>query len=148
MTEPLTLSTTTPGFQIGLLGAGLFLLWGMALGVWKYVHMRRPPAHSAPVYVDIAHRAALMYAFASLVLAALAQFSAWSELVNIAAVTVNLIFFVSAVSSYVLHGWKKTNQTQFREANLITTWGMWGLIVGELGGTAILVTGVAASMIG
>ena len=140
--EPLTLSATTLSFRIGLVGAGLFLFWGMALGVWKYVHMRQPPSHAAPVYVDIAHQAALMYAFACLVLAMMGQFSCWPEVVNVSAVVVNLVFFASAVGSYVVHGWLGTDQTQFRRTNLVTTWGTWGLIVGELGGTAILLAGV------
>ena len=37
------------------------------------------------MYVDICHRAALMYAFACLVLAEVASRSAWSETVNAAA---------------------------------------------------------------
>lgn len=109
--------------------------------------MRRPPAHAAPPYVDIAHRAALMYAFATLVLAVMAQFSAWSPLVNAGAVVVNLVFFTSAVASYVVHGWLGTEQTQFRRANLVTTWGMWALIAGELGATTILLAGVVTSAI-
>lgn len=146
--ETLLLSATTPGFQVGLIGAGVFLFWGMVLGVWKFSHMRRPPLHAAPVYVDIAHRAALLYSFACLILAALAQFSALPSAWNVAAVVVNLVFFSSAVISYVVHGWLKTEQTQYRQANLITTWGTWGLIVGELGGTALLLGGVIATLFG
>lgn len=147
MNELISLSPTTTGFRVGLIGAGAFLLWGMTLGVWKYGHMRRGPDHSAPVYVDIAHRAALMYAFASLVLAVMAQFSAWPEVVDTSAVVINLVFFVSAVGSYVAHGWLETEQTQYREANFITTWGTWMLIAGEVGATAVLLTGVATEMI-
>lgn len=83
-----------------------------------------------------------MYAFASLVLAVLAQFSAWPPVVDVSAVLVNLIFFTSAVTSYVVHGWRGTTTTQFQDTNLLTTWGTWALIAGELGGTAILLAGV------
>lgn len=147
MNESLQLTATTPGFQIGLVGAGVFLLWGMALGVWKFWHMRQPPTHRAPIYVDIAHRAALLYGFASLLLAALAQFSAWPEALNTAAVIINLIFFTSAVLSYVAHGWRKTGQTQYRQRNFITGTGTWLLIVGELGATALLLAGVIRAAI-
>lgn len=144
----IALADTTTGFQIGLIAAGGFLLWGMLLGVWKFVHMRRPPEHAAPPYVDIAHRAALMYAFACLVLAGLAQFSAWPDLVNVTAVVVNLVYFTSAVVSYVVHGYLGTRDSQFTERNWLTTWGMWGLIAGEVGGTAILLAGVVRAAVG
>lgn len=136
------MSELTLGARVGLVGAGVFLLWGMVLGVWKFAHMRRPPEHTSPVYVDIAHRAALMYAFAALVLAALAQFSVWPDWVDTTAVATNLLFFTSAVGAYVVHGFKQTEHTQYRESNFTTTWGTWLLILGEIGGTATLVLGV------
>jgi hypothetical protein len=133
--------TLVPAAHVAVIGAGALLLLGMLLGVWKYARMRRPPGFAAPVYVDIAHRAALMYAFAALVLAALAQLSAWPPDVNLVAVAVNLAFFVSAIASYVVHGLKETAETQFRETNFFTTWGTWALIAGEVGGTAVLLVG-------
>ncbi len=132
----------TSGARIGIVGAGAFLLCGMTLGVWKFAHMRKPPNHTSPIYVDIAHRAALMYAFAALVLGALAQFSVWPSHVNTVAVAVNLLFFTSAVGAYVVHGFRQTEHTQYRDSNLITTWGTWALIAGELAGTATLLVGV------
>lgn len=140
------LSATSLGFRIGFVGAALFLLWGMLLGVWKYLGMRQGPDHSAPMYVDIGHRAALLYSFASLVLAMLAEFSAWAEWVNASAVAANLLFFGAAVATYTVHGWWKTEKTQFRHENFITTWGMWALIAAEIGGTAVLVGGVIFSL--
>lgn len=130
-----------PSARLAVAAAGIFLLWGMALGVWKYRHMLSAPTHEAPVYVDIAHRAALLYAFAALVLAALAQWSAWPEAVNLAAVAIELFFFATAVASYVFHGARGREQTQFSERNLVTTWGMALLIVGELGGVLVLLGG-------
>ena len=38
-----------------------FLLFGLVTGVWKYHHILSSPNHRAPVYVDITHRASLMY---------------------------------------------------------------------------------------
>ena len=58
----------------------------------------------APAYVDICHRAALMYAFACLVLAEFAQLSEWSAGVNLAAVALPVVFFGAAVGSYAVHG--------------------------------------------
>ena len=47
---------------------GIFLL-ALILGVWKYRQMATSPEHLAHPYVDIAHRAALMYSFATLLVA-------------------------------------------------------------------------------
>ena len=58
--------------RVALAGSGIFLMAGLLTGVWKYAKIAQSPSATAPVYVDIAHRAALMYAFASLVIAALA----------------------------------------------------------------------------
>ena len=55
--------------KISILFAGIFLLAGMLTGVWKYVKIMRSDERQAPVYVDIAHRNALMFSFASLVIA-------------------------------------------------------------------------------
>ena len=55
--------------KISLLASGLFLLMGMLTGVLKYQRIMTSPEHRAPVYVDIAHRAAFLYSFAMLVIA-------------------------------------------------------------------------------
>mgnify|MGYP002653205800 CR=1 FL=1 len=54
--------------KLALASAGVFFLSGLLTGVWKYAHMARTPAAQAPVYVDIAHRAALFYSFAALLI--------------------------------------------------------------------------------
>jgi hypothetical protein len=65
--------------KISLLVSGLFLLNGMVTGVWKYSKIMSSPEHKAPVYVDIVHRTSFFYSFASLVIAALINFSPFSE---------------------------------------------------------------------
>lgn len=129
-----------------VIAAGILLAWAMLLGVWKYQQVMASPEGQAHVYVDIAHRAALMYSFATLVLAALAALSAWPSWVNAIAVVVPLAFFVGAIGSYILHGALRDTENQFhpRPGWLVKGF-MVALIVGEVGGTGVLVAGVIAA---
>ncbi len=136
--------------QIALLAAGFFLLVGMLTGVWKYSHMMRSENAQAPVYVDICHRTALMYAFACIVLQQLALHSRWSEAVNAWAVALPVAYFASAVATYALHGWLQDTDNQLRRPHVLGTMQlppalirvyMVSLIVGEIGGTGLLVLG-------
>jgi hypothetical protein len=54
--------------QITLAAAGLFLFVGLIGGVMKYHGIMTSENHRAPVYIDVAHRASLMYSFAALVM--------------------------------------------------------------------------------
>lgn len=137
--------------RLALLSAGGFLLVGMLTGIWKYRHMMRSKDASAPTYVDICHRTALMYAFACIVLQQLALHSKWSAGVNLAAVAIPILWFASAVLTYAVHGWLNDTDNQLRRPhrlggvtvprNVIRTY-MLMLILGEVGGTAILLAGV------
>lgn len=137
--------------QFALVSAGVFLLLGMITGIWKYSHMMRSDNGQAPVYVDICHRTALMYAFACLVLQQLALHSRWSAGINLAAVAIPVVWFASAVLMYAIHGWLQDTDNQLQRphrlgtktvpAKLIAVY-MLLLIVGEVGGTAVLVAGV------
>lgn len=127
--------------KIPILFAGLFLLGGMFAGVWKYVKTMRSPEHRAPVYVDIAHRASLLYAFACLVIAKLVEFSPFSETTKIVIVSVPILYFVLTVIGYIREGILDRTDNMFAERNFITTWFMCGLIVSEVAGVALLVFG-------
>ena len=61
--------------RLTLLAAGLIFLLALALGVWKYRQMATSENHLAHPYVDIAHRAALLYSFATLLIAAFVELS-------------------------------------------------------------------------
>lgn len=121
--------------------AGCFLMLGLATGIWKYVHMLESSDHEAPVYVNIAHRASLMYSFACLVLGTLAAGSIWPEWVDGVAAITPIFFFAAAVATYVWLGLTRPTTNQFEERTWHTTWGMWALIVGEVGGTVCLFIG-------
>jgi hypothetical protein len=65
-----------------LLAAGLIFLLALVLGIWKYRQMATSPDHLAHPYVDIAHRSALLYSFATLLVAVFVELSAWPAWVN------------------------------------------------------------------
>lgn len=137
--------------DLALISAGLFLLVGMLTGVWKYRHMMASDDATAPVYVDICHRTALMYAFACLVLQQLALRSAWSATVDFWATLLPIVYFASAVASYALHGLLQDTDNQLRRPHklgsttlpggLIKLY-MSGLIAAEIGGLLVLLAGV------
>ena len=65
--------------KIIVLSAGLIFLLALVLGVWKYRQVLISPEHRAHPYVDIAHRAALLYSFAALLVAVFVQLSVWPD---------------------------------------------------------------------
>ncbi|MCK0438256.1 hypothetical protein MUG78_01950 [Gordonia alkaliphila] len=127
--------------QIALIAGGLIFLWALLLGVWKFVQISRSPVGQAHVYVDIAHRAALMYAFATVMLAPFVQFSAWPSWVNIVALAVVVAFFVGAIAAYCLHGWRQDTTNQYHPADRGLTAATIALIIGEVGGTLVIFIG-------
>lgn len=100
--------------QLAQLSCGGFFLTGLITGLWKYRGVVASESAQAPVYVDICHRAALMYAFACLVLAQFARLSVWPEPVDMISVALVVLFFASAVVSYVVHGVLQDTDNQFR----------------------------------
>lgn len=129
--------------------AGLFLT-GLVTGVWKYRAMITSDQGEAPTYVDICHRAALMYAFACLVLVEFARLSGWPELVNLVGVAVPVAFFVSAVASYAVHGVLCDTDNQLRRPHRLgkrvvhsraISMYIYCLITGEIAGFLVLFTG-------
>ncbi|GAA4485819.1 hypothetical protein GCM10023094_41260 [Rhodococcus olei] len=130
-----------------LLAAGLIFLGALGLGVWKYRQMATAANHLAHPYVDIAHRAALMYAFATLLIAVFVELSAWPTAVNLTAAAVPVFFFVAAIGSYVLHGARRDTDNQFAHAGMPLHAAMVALIVGEMGGFAVLLAGFVAGQL-
>lgn len=127
--------------KISLLASGLFLLTGMLTGVLKYQRIMTSPEHRAPVYVDIAHRAAFLYSFAMLVIAKLLEYNPYSMKVQLGAVAAVLIFLVLTILGYLSHGLRNDTNNIFRERTFTTTWYMYLLIVGEIGGLSIILWG-------
>ncbi len=130
---------------VTLLTAGLIFLLALVLGVWKYRQMATSENHLAHPYVDIAHRAALLYSFATLLVAVFVELSAWPTWVNLTAAMVLVFFFVAAIASYIGHGAKRDTVNQFDQSGAGLHAGMAALIFGEIGGFAVLLTGFIAA---
>ncbi len=124
-----------------LLAAAVMFLWALLLGVWKYRQMASTEEHLAHRYVDIAHRAALLYSFALLLIATFVQLSGWSELVNLLAAGAMTLHFYAAVATYTVQGRRAETDNQFRDPMPGTHAFMASLIVAEIGGWLVLVAG-------
>jgi Ca2+/Na+ antiporter len=127
--------------RLTLLAAGLIFLLALALGVWKYRQMATSENHLAHPYVDIAHRAALLYSFATLLIAVFVELSGWPTWVNLAAAMVVVLFFVIAILTYMSHGLRRDTTNQFEHPDRGLHAGMLALIVAEIGGFAVLFAG-------
>lgn len=130
-----------------LLAAGLIFLLALILGIWKYRQMATAENHLAHPYVDIAHRAALMYSFATLLAAVFVELSAWPTWVDLTAAAVLVFFFVFAILSYIVHGAKRDTTNQFAHPDRALRLGMAALIVGEVGGFSVLLTGFVVAQL-
>jgi hypothetical protein len=133
-----------------LLAAGVMFLLALVLGVWKYRQMATSETHLAHPYVDTAHRAALLYSFATLLVATFVQFSGWSDLVDLLAAGVLYFFFLGAVVGYAYHGWRRDTDNQFRDptpsAGMVHGF-MFALIAGEIVAFTVLLAGFVEGQI-
>jgi preprotein translocase subunit SecG len=127
--------------KITLLAAGLIFLLALVLGVWKYREIMGSDDHRAHPYVDIAHRAALLYSFATLLIAVFVGLSAWPAWVNLTAAMVVVFFFVGAIVGYISHGLRRDTVNQFENPARGTEVGMALLIAGEIGGFGVILAG-------
>jgi hypothetical protein len=127
--------------KISLLSSGLFLLSGMLIGIVKYRRMMTSAGHTAPVYIDIAHRVAFLYSFAMLVVAKLLEYNPYSETLQLAAAAALLVFFVTTVGGHLANGLKNETDNIFRERTFSTTWYMYLLIAGHIGGLSFILWG-------
>jgi hypothetical protein len=127
--------------KLSLAASGAFLLVGMLLGIVKYRRIMSSAEHRAPVYIDIAHRASFLYSFATLVIARLLEFSPYSTTVQLVAAGVPIIFFALTITGYATHGFRDDTENLFAERNFITTWFMYALIAGEIGGMIVVLWG-------
>jgi hypothetical protein len=127
-----------------VLAAGAMFLIALFLGVWKYRQMATSETHLAHPYVDTAHRAALLYSFATLLVAVFVEFSGWSQLTDLIAAGVLYFFFFGAVVGYAYHGWKRDTDNQFRDpapSPAAVHGYMVALILGEIAAFSVLMAG-------
>jgi hypothetical protein len=124
-----------------LLAAGGMFLVAQLLGVWKYREIATSETHTAHVYVDIAHRVALLYSFALLLVATFVALSGWSTAVNLVAAGAIAGYFYISVAAYASHGWRKDTENQFKNPMRGLHAYMATLIVAEIGGWLVLLAG-------
>jgi hypothetical protein len=138
-----------------LISAGAFLLTGLVTGAWKYACILRSPEARAPFYVDTAHRASLLYAFACALLAELCERSAWSRAVNLAAAVAVITFFALAVLGYVVHGVLRDTDNQLQRPHqlgkrTVPSGQVLGFMVllmtAEIGGFLVIFAGYLAGL--
>jgi hypothetical protein len=127
--------------RLVLLATGLIFLAALVFGVWKYRQMMMSEEHLAHPYVDVAHRSALLYSFATLLIAVFVELSAWHAVINLLAAGVAILFFVAAIATYVYHGWRRDTDNQLRHPVRGTRLFMIALIAGEVGGFTVLLAG-------
>jgi hypothetical protein len=140
----------TQATELSIIFSGIFLWVGMLTGVWKYYQIRNTELARAHYYVDIAHRSSLLYAAASLILAALSYFTSLSDSLSLFCVVANLFFFSMSILVYIIHGMLKDTTNQFKQPHKLGQWSiprwcmtflMLSLIMVELGATAVLLLG-------
>lgn len=141
---------------LAIIAAGTFFLVGLLTGVWKYLQIHASEAAQAHPYVDICHRASLLYAFAALLLARFCEISQLPEWVELIAVALVLFFFATAIATYFVHGLLQDTDNQLKpphvmgerqlSRNSIAVY-MWLLIAGEIGGFLVLFYGVLVALL-
>ena len=124
-----------------LLAAALMFLWALLLGVLKFRQMDASEEGLAHPYTDIAHRAALMYSFALLLVSTFVELSGWGVAVNLLAAGALAFYFYAAVFGYMVHGLRRDTDNQFRRPVRGLEAFMTTLIVAEIGGWLVLIAG-------
>lgn len=146
----------TPSVSLNLALGSYHLMAGLVLGVYKYAQIHASKTATAHPYISTAHRASLMYGFASAQLAGISLLSAWPESVNVAATVATQTFFVSAVATYAVHGVLRDTTNQLKapyrlgEKRAMPGWMvhgfMAGLVVAEVVGCGVLTAGMIKTL--
>ncbi|MEZ4461502.1 MAG: hypothetical protein R3E66_17635 [bacterium] len=136
--------------KITILFSGSFFLVGLLTGVWKYIAIARSEDSVAPAYVDIAHRASLMYSFACLVVLEFVALSPYPDTLTALFAIAPQVFFAAAICTYVIHGCLNDTDNQLHPPYRLGSRSLSGslvhgfmvlLVVAELGGFAALFVG-------
>jgi hypothetical protein len=120
----------------------------MLIGIVKHQRMLSSADHTAPAYIDIAHRAAFLYSFAMLVIAKLLEYNPYSETVQLVATGLVLAFLSITIVGYFSQGLRNKTDNLFRERNFSTTWYVYMLTVGEISGLSIIIWGFISTQFG
>jgi len=141
---------------VAVIAAGIFFLTGLLTGTWKYLQIRASANGQAHPYVDICHRAALMYSFAALLLAKFAEISRLPETVELIATALVLFYFATAIVTYLVHGLLQDTENQLKPPfvlgrrivpGVMIGGLMWSLVAAETGGFAVLFYGALLELL-
>lgn len=127
--------------KVVLLFAGGMFLWALLLGTLKYAQILGSADHRAHPYTDTAHRAALLYSFALLLIGVFVQFGQWSSAVNLATGSALAAYFAMSVAGYTWHGVRKDTSNQFASASVSLRAFMASLTTVEIVAWLILLAG-------
>ncbi len=106
---------------LGIIFARVLFLLGLLTGNWKFQQMMSAPDGVAHRYVDIAHRAALTYSFACILLTVFSMVSQLDESLEFYAMLVLASYFLIAVLSYIVEWIKqKTDNVMATKSPFIT----------------------------
>ncbi|NKI36167.1 hypothetical protein HFP89_13430 [Wenzhouxiangella sp. XN79A] len=137
--------------KLTVVSAGVFFLTGLITGVIKYRQIAASDSATAHPYIDIGHRASLLYAFACILLLTFVEISRLPVAVELAAVAALVLYFAASILTYVVHGLLQDTDNQlkcpFRLGNRTVPGSaisifMWTLIAAEIGGFLVLFYGV------
>ena len=99
-------------YSVAIIASGLFFLSGLLTGVMKYQQIMASPKGEAHIYIDICHRASLMYAFACVLIYQFVLISQLPEWLELTAVLLLVVYFATAIISYFVHGVLKDTDNQ------------------------------------
>jgi hypothetical protein len=135
---------------IALSASGIFFMAGLLTGLWKYGCMRNHPLAEAPYYVNVAHRAALMYAFSAQLLAVFAVISVFPVWLNTIAVVPPLLFFAIAIGHYAQLGMTTDSTNSLRDSqNKTKDYLILNILaIAEIGGFSVLLIGFFIRLMG
>ncbi len=137
--------------DLAIISAGIFFLAGLITGVWKYQQIITSESGQAHPYVDICHRASLLYAFAAILLVKFAEVSQLPNHIELFSVGAVVFYFATAIIAYFIHGLLKDTENQLKPPHTVGTIQlpsgaialyMWMLIAAEIGGFLVLFYGV------
>ena len=134
-------------YSLVVIAAGVFFLNGLLTGLWKFRQMATSDDGTAHIYVDLAHRASLMYAFASILLAVFVNISQLPAGLELFAVSLLVGYFAIAIIGYMLHGYKHDTDNQMRNMSTAANMFLWSLVIAEIGGFLILFYGVLVALL-
>lgn len=134
-------------YNLAVIASATFFLNGLLTGVWKFRQMATSDDGTAHIYVDTAHRASLMYAFACIMLATFINISRLSAGLELFATILLVGYFAIAVMGYMSSGLRGETDNMMRGLSTSLNLFMWSLVAAEAGGFLIIFYGVVTALL-